>query len=280
MKKIIYTLLVALMAFSFMGCPTIEVMEPELPANASWYYIDIPADAKNVIFNDGTNQTADIKGIDVSSGSIYYAWNSALAKDNPDHSFVFEPTDKPEGKAGRVWCYSSVVPNCYWWDCASEADNATWPGKPMTENGKTVAVEYKSTMQIASITVTNVPAEYQSLEMYAIGDLVGGWTFESSNKGSMSGSTFTVTYSTPLTVTTTSTEQGKIMSLPFKVATDGWKNAITTEDAADGNVDISVLNGKKVAILGTANTTGNYSSEDEYKRVGCVWSIKILGDIE
>ena len=135
-------------------------------------------------------------------------------------------------------------------------------------------------MQIASITVTGLPTEYQSLTLYSRGDLVGDWEPKESNKGNISGDKLTITYATPLSVSATAFV-GDIPTKGFKIGTSDWKNAITNETAADANVSISVLSGKKVAIIGTVN---DQKCDDfataEYKRVGCNWSIQVLGDIE
>ena len=128
----------------------------EVLGQATWYYLDIPTDAQNVIFNSDGNQTIDIMGIDVSSGSIYYAWDSTGNRFESNTSFIYEPEDKPEGQPGRVWCYTnaSSTPNCYWW-CEVEGYNNKWPGKPMTKEGELPSEEY--TFTIKSIEVVDAP---------------------------------------------------------------------------------------------------------------------------
>ena len=129
----------------------------EVLGQATWYYLDIPKDAQNVIFNSDGNQTIDIMGIDVSSGSIYYAWDSTANRFESNTSLIYEPDNKPEGQPGRVWCYtnSTSVPNCHWWGCTSVSDDAQWPGKPMTKEGELPSEEY--TFTIKSIEVVDAP---------------------------------------------------------------------------------------------------------------------------
>lgn len=145
MKKIILSVLSVLMIFGLIGCSgdLHDYKDPEVFEGGTWYYYDVPTDAANVIFNvAGGNQSSDIKGIDVSGGSIYYAWDSTVGSDNPGNNLVFEPGDKPAGQAGRVWCYTNAAstPNCYWWGCADAENDAGWPGKPMTKNGEAPVV--------------------------------------------------------------------------------------------------------------------------------------------
>ena len=161
MKKIILSVLSVLMIFGLIGCSgdLHDYKDPEVFADGTWYYYDVPVDAANVIFNvAGGNQSSDITGINVSGGSIYYAWNSTVGSDNPGNNLVFEPGDKPASQAGRVWVYTnaSSAPNCYWWGCANEDDNAAWPGKPMTKDGEAPLVEYTFTLD--SIEIVGSPA--------------------------------------------------------------------------------------------------------------------------
>ena len=143
----------------------------EVLGQATWYYLDIPTDAQNVIFNAGENQTIDIMGIDVSSGSIYYAWDSTGNRFESNTSLIYEPDNKPEGQPGRVWCYTnaSSTPNCFWWGCDAEADNVEWPGKPMTKEGELPSEEY--TFTIKSIELVDA-SEIGSAGYYAFCE---GW---------------------------------------------------------------------------------------------------------
>ena len=160
MKKIILSVLSVLMIFSLIGCSgdLHDYKDPEMFTGGVWYYYDVPTDAVNVIFNLDGNQTSDIMGVDVSAGSIYYAWDYSLTKDDPGNNSVYEGDDKPASQAGRVWVYTNApsAPNCYWWGCADEGDNAAWPGKPMNKDGEAPAVEFSFT--VASIVVENAPA--------------------------------------------------------------------------------------------------------------------------
>lgn len=161
MKKIILSVLSVLMIFGLIGCNGAlhDYKDPEVFEGGTWYYYDVPTDAANVVFNvAGGNQSSDILGIDVSGGSIYYAWDSTVGKDNPGNNLVFEPGDKPAGQAGRVWCYTNAAsaPNCYWWGCADGANDAAWPGKPMTKNGEAPLVEYTFTLK--AIEIVGAPA--------------------------------------------------------------------------------------------------------------------------
>ena len=121
----------------------------EVLGGGTWYYLDIPKDAQNVIFNSDGNQTIDIMGIDVSSGSIYYAWDSTANRFESNTSVIYEPDNKPEGQPGRVWCYtnSTSVPYCHWWGCTSVSDDAQWPGKPMAKEGELPSEEYTFTLK-------------------------------------------------------------------------------------------------------------------------------------
>ena len=143
----------------------------EVLGQATWYYLDIPTDAQNVIFNAGENQTIDIMGIDVSSGSIYYAWDSTKNRFESNTSVIYEPDNKPEGQPGRVWCYtnSTLVPNCYWWGCTSVSDDAQWPGKTMVKEGELPSEEY--TFTIKSIELVDA-SEIGSAGYYAFCE---GW---------------------------------------------------------------------------------------------------------
>ena len=140
----------------------------EVLGGGTWYYLDIPKDAQNVIFNSDGNQTIDIMGIDVSSGSIYYAWDSTGNRFESNTSLIYEPDNKPEGQPGRVWCYTnaSSTPNCFWWGCAAEAE---WPGKPMTKEGELPSEEY--TFTIKSIELVDA-SEIGSAGYYAFCE---GW---------------------------------------------------------------------------------------------------------
>ena len=292
MKKIILSVLSVLMIFSLIGCSgVLHDEKPFVPEKVTieggnWFYFDITVWGDN----DGNSAQLIINGDDVQSpdtklpafeaktgAALYFTMKKSDLKLNVSYQDD-EPAYTPVPGTVRIYVYTDIsAPNAYYWD--GNFAGPAWPGFAMNKDGAAPVKNYDATMQIASITVTGLPTEYQSLEFYAIGDLVGGWEFKESNKGTVVGDKFTVTYSTPLSVTATGPE-GSIPTKPFKVATNGWKNAITTDTAADGNVDISVLNGKKVAILGTVNGAGNFASEDEYKRAGCVWSIQVLGNIE
>ena len=140
----------------------------EVLGQATWYYLDIPTDAQNVIFNAGENQTIDIMGIDVSSGSIYYAWDSTGNRFESNTSLIYEPDNKPEGQPGRVWCYTNASsrPNCFWWGSVVAT---AWPGKPMAKEGEEPVVLSKVT--ISKIEVTGLPVELADAELYLAGTL-------------------------------------------------------------------------------------------------------------
>ena len=147
MKKIILTALTVLMMFGLIGCSgdLHDFVDPP-SIKGDWYYIDIPTDQKNIIFNCGmdTVQTDDIKNIDVSTGSVYYIFDVTLDKGAPGQCKVSDRTDNPESKAGRVWVYSNVSSSdkyskiyCHNWGGANESK---WPGDLATKQGETPVV--------------------------------------------------------------------------------------------------------------------------------------------
>ena len=300
MKKLLSVFAAAAMLFGFASCSgDLHDKEVVLPVpvtieDASWYYYDITVygdntSTGNFILNGSAGQSLDtvMPSFEAKKGGVFYftADKTKLADGKYELLTSYQednPAYTPVPGIVRFYIYtneSACKFYCFGND-ESFAGSSAWPGLAMVKDGEVAVENYDATMQIASITVTGIPAEYQSLTLYSVGDLVGGWSFVDSNKAVISGDKLAITYATPLTVTAT----GPVESIPskdFKIATDGWKNAITNETAADANVSISVLNGKKVAIIGTVN---DQKCDDfataEYKRVGCNWSIQVLGDIE
>ena len=295
MKKLLSVFAAAAMLFGFASCSgDLHDKEVVLPVpvtieDASWYYYDITVygdntSTGNFILNGSAGQQSSdtaMPSFEAKKGGVFYftADKTKLAdgkyelltsyqEDNPAYTPV-------PGKV-RFYIYTNET-GCNFYCFGNDesfAGSASWPGLAMVKDGEVAVENYDATMQIASITVTGIPAEYQSLTLYSVGDLVGGWSFAESNKGNISGDKLTITYATPLTVTAT----GPVESIPskdFKISTDGWAKQISNSTTG-GNVSISVLNGKKVDVIGVVNA--NKSSDGQ--QIGCDWSIRVLGDIE
>lgn len=297
MKKLLTSIIAATaLLFGFVSCSgdlhDLEEPkhEPVTIADASWYYYDITVygdntSTGNFILNGSAGQSTDtaMPSFEAKKGGVFY-FTANTANKNADKKYELltsyqedNPVFTPVPGKVRFYIYTNESAcnfYCFGNDDSFESMDGSWPGFAMVKDGEVAVENYDATMQIASITVTGIPAEYQSLTLYSVGDLVGGWSFAESNKSVISGDKLTITYATPLTVTAT----GPVESIPskgFKIATSDWKKQISNS-IAGGNVDISVLNGKKVDLIGVVNA--NKSSDGQ--QIGCDWSIRVLGDIE
>jgi hypothetical protein len=116
MKKIILSVLSVLMIFGLIGCSGDLHDVVRIDPNAmegNWFYTVVDVSAAtgpiSIIFSDGTNQTNDITGVDVSSGSVAYIWSNT-SKD----AEVNTRTDCPDKSAlagdGEivVYCFSNA----------------------------------------------------------------------------------------------------------------------------------------------------------------------------
>ena len=253
-----------------LGCPTLYAKWEE----GTWYYFDIPTDATNVIFNaaissiSDESQTSDITGIDVSSGSIYYAWDTNYNKNNDKNNFIYEPDNKPEGQPGRVWCYTnaSSIPNCFWWGSVVATP---WPGKPMTKEGEEPVVLQKVT--ISKIEVTGLPAELADAVLYLAGTLQpssDSWTEPGTNADLLA----TITDNGDGTCTLTFDVNAEFDEGPyqFKFAAAGWsKPEICGFDELNNVVDAAVT-----LKAGDTVVKGVFDNEAGDKCYRCTWSVE------
>ena len=145
MKKIIFGLLVAFVALSFMGCPTLHD-DLELPSG-DWFYIDVAVSgsAGGFLFvnSSGSPQTGDAPKEIVSSlkaGEKVYIGVDNLVMSvtdlRPDESSL------PALDAGkcRVFCFNSANLNVMWaWNgitpAGSDVPGFAWGSAP--SNGMT-----------------------------------------------------------------------------------------------------------------------------------------------
>ena len=142
MKKILSFLAAGALALGLIGCSGDLHDDVKIDPNAmqgNWFYtvLDV-TDIKNsltIIFNDGTNQTVDLKGIDPASGSVAYVWAS---KSNKDPATISTRTDCPDKsslggeKKLVVYCFSNAAKVNIWaWEDAVNITGGTWPGLAM-----------------------------------------------------------------------------------------------------------------------------------------------------
>lgn len=298
MKKILSFLTAGLLALTMFSCSTdlhdVQPIkhEPVTIAGAKWYYYDLTVfgdnagKAKFIVNNNGKDvQTVDTTLGDFSAkngGALYYtvdataatktlACNISYQNDNPSYTAV--------PGVLRIYVYSNITePTLHIWDNDDAFKGTSWPGYSFTENGKTAVATYDAKCQLVKVTVTNIPAAFEGADMYLVGAFNGwGDGFKDANKATVTSSKISLSYSTPVEISAKAVEVGKVGTSDLKFATNDWKKAITTPTAANGNFSMSVLNGKKIALVGVCNTE---FADGEYKRAGCDWSIQVIGDIE
>ncbi len=277
MKKIILSVLSVLMIFGLIGCSGDLHDVVRIDPNAmegNWYYTVIDVSSVpgtiDIIFSDGTNQTDDIKGVDVSSGSVAYIWSNTSKS-----AEVSTRTDCPDKSAlagaGEivVYCFSNAPKVNLWaWDSADTENNLTggvWPGAQMDSD--TAAALPVAT--ISKIEVTGLPADLATAELYLAGTINpnGGWaepgtkpellaTIEDAGDG-----TCTLTFDLNHTF--------DVGGYEFKFAAAGW----STPEVCGFNSDTNeAVNASVTLVAGNTVIKGVYDNVGDDSKYRCTWS--------
>ena len=273
MKKIILSVLSVLMIFGLVGCSGDLHDDVYVDPNAmegNWFYTVIDVSAAegtiNLIFNDGTNQTEDIKGVDVSGGSVAYIWAAKSGKSPAEVSTRTDCPDKSDlGGAGKlvVYCFSNAAKVNIWaWDDANNYSGGAWPGLEM-ESDTAAALPVAT---ISKIEVTGLPDELVGSELYLAGTINpnGGWAEPGTNEDLLAtivdagDGTCTLTFDLNHTF-----DEG---AYEFKFAATGWSKPEVC--SATGNATVTLAVGNTV-VKGTYVST---DAKDDGNVYVCTWS--------
>ena len=275
MKKIILSVLSVLMIFSLVGCSGDLHDDVYVDPNAmegNWFYTVIDVSAAegtiNLIFNDGSNQTEDIKGVDISGGSVAYIW---AAKSGKSPAEVSTRTDCPDksalGGAGKlvVYCFSNAAKVNIWaWDDANNYSGGAWPGLEMES-------DTAATLPIASIEkieVTGLPNDLVGAELYLAGSLQpeGTWTTPGENASLLA--TITDNGDGTCTLTYNVNADFDAGSYGFKFAAAGW----TTPEVCGFDDENAAVDASVTLVAGNTVVKGVFDNVGDDSKYRCTWS--------
>lgn len=277
MKKIILSVLSVLVIFGLIGCSGDLHDVVRIDPNAmegNWFYtvIDVSSieGTIDIIFSDGANQTDDIKGVDISGGSIAYIWSN-ISKSAEVNTRTDCPDKSALAGAGEivVYCFSNAPKVNLWaWDSADTENNLTggsWPGYEMES-------DTAATLPIASIErieVTGLPDDLVGAELYLTGTLQpeGSWTIPGENVSLLA--TITDNDDGTCTLTYNVNADFDADGYQFKFAAAGWLTPEVCGYNADGaaNAEVTLVAGNTV-IKGVYNPEKG-CADDKYL---CDWS--------
>lgn len=274
MKKIILSVLSVLMIFGLIGCSGDLHDVVRIDPNAmegNWYYTVVDVSAAtgpiSMIFSDGTNQTNDITGVDVSSGSVAYIWSNT-SKDAEVSTRTDCPDKSSLGGAGKVvvYCFSNAPKVNLWaWEGDTNFVGGVWPGVQMDSD--TAAALPVAT--ISKIEVTGLPDALVGSELYLAGTIQpeGSWSTPGDNESLKA--TITDNEDGTCTLTINLNHTYDVGGYQFKFAAGGW----TTPEVCGYNAD-GAANAEVTLVAGNTVIKGVYNSEkgcadDKYL---CDWS--------
>ena len=278
MKKIILSVLSVLMIFGLIGCSGDLHDVVRIDPNAmegNWYYTVVDVSEAtgpiSMIFSDGTNQTNDITGVDVSSGSVAYIWSNT-SKDAEVSTRTDCPDKSSLGGAGKVvvYCFSNAPKVNLWaWEGDTNFVGGVWPGVQMDSD--TAAALPVAT--ISKIEVTGLPADLADAELYLAGTINpnGGWaepgtkpellaTIEDAGDG-----TCTLTFDLNHTF--------DVGGYEFKFASAGWAKPEVC--GAEGNAKVTLAAGNTIikgVYVSSNEVTGQGEAKDNGMQYICNWS--------
>lgn len=274
MKKIILSVLSVLMIFGLIGCSGDLHDVVRIDPNAmkgNWYYTVVDVSAAtgpiSMIFSDGTNQTSDITGVDVSSGSVAYIWSNT-SKDAEVSTRTDCPDKSSLGGAGKVvvYCFSNAPKVNLWaWEGDTNFVGGVWPGVQMDSD--TAAALPVAT--ISKIEVTGLPDTLVGTELYLAGTLQteGSWTTPGDNASLLA--TITDNSDGTCTLSFDLNHTFDAGGYQFKFAAAGWSTPEVCGYNADGaaNAEVTLVAGNTV-IKGVYNPEKG-CADDKYL---CDWS--------
>ena len=275
MKKLLSVFAAVAMLFGFASCSGDLHDDVKIDPNAmkgNWFYtvLDVTSitESLSIIFNDGTNQTVDITGIDPASGSVAYVWG---AKTKADPATISTRTDCPDksslGGAGKlvVYCFSNAAKVNIWaWEGDVNITGGSWPGLAMDS-------DTAATLPIASIKkieVTGLPNDLVGKELYLAGTLQPSGTWSEPGTDPSLLATITDNGDGTCTLTfdvNTDFDEG---GYEFKFAAAGWATPEVcgfneTNEATDAGVTLKSGN---TVVKGVYDNVGD---DDKYR---CTWS--------
>lgn len=274
MKKIILSVLSVLMIFGLIGCSGDLHDVVRIDPNAmegNWYYTVVDVSAAtgpiSMIFSDGTNQTSDITGVDVSSGSVAYIWSNT-SKDAEVSTRTDCPDKSSLGGAGKVvvYCFSNAPKVNLWaWEGDTIFVGGVWPGVQM-DSDTAAALPIAS---IERIEVTGLPDTLVDAELYLAGTLQteGSWTTPGENASLLA--TITNNGDGTCTLTYNVNADFDAGGYQFKFAAAGWSTPEVCGYNAEGaaNAEVTLVAGNTV-IKGVYNSEKG-CADDKYL---CDWS--------
>lgn len=274
MKKIILSVLSVLMIFGLIGCSGDLHDVVRIDPNAmkgNWYYTVVDVSAAtgpiSMIFNDGTNQTSDITGVDVSSGSVAYIWSNT-SKDAEVSTRTDCPDKSSLGGAGKVvvYCFSNAPKVNLWaWEGDTNFVGGVWPGVQMDSD--TAAALPVAT--ISKIEVTGLPDALVGSELYLAGTIQPERSWSTPGENESLKATITDNEDGTCTLTINLNHTYDVGGYQFKFAAGGWATPEVCGYNAEGaaNAEVTLVAGNTV-IKGVYNSEKG-CADDKYL---CDWS--------
>ena len=283
MKKLLSVFAAVAMLFGFASCSGDLHDDVKIDPNAmkgNWFYtvLDVTSitESVSIIFNDGTNQTEDITGIDPASGSVAYVWGSKTKKDPATISTRTDCPDKSSlGGAGKlvVYCFSNAAKVNIW---AWEGDNnnitgGSWPGLAMETDAVIPMVDV--VIEGATVTANGLPEALNGTTLYFTGGF-NGWA-NPGDAGTVEGVVTDGSISITLPKLETQVESGAAQEITVegKFGGAGWASGVGGEYAEGAfgwdvsNISLAITPTKK-AIVGT------YVDKPADGKYVCTWVVE------
>ena len=274
MKKIILSVLSVLMIFGLIGCSGDLHDVVRIDPNAmegNWYYTVVDVSEAtgpiSMIFSDGTNQTSDITGVDVSSGSVAYIWSNT-SKDAEVSTRTDCPDKSSLGGAGKVvvYCFSNAPKVNLWaWEGDTNFVGGVWPGVQMDSD--TAAALPVAT--ISKIEVTGLPDALVGSELYLAGTINpnGGWAEPGTNEDLLA--TIVDAGDGTCTLTFDLNHTFDVGGYEFKFAAAGWSTPEVCGFESDTN---KAVNASVTLVAGNTVIKGVYDNVGDDSKYRCTWS--------
>ena len=265
MKKLLSVFAAVAMLFGFASCSGDLHDDVKIDPNAmkgNWFYtvLDVTSitESLSIIFNDGTNQTVDITGIDPASGSVAYVWG---AKTKADPATISTRTDCPDksslGGAGKlvVYCFSNAAKVNIWaWEGDVNITGGSWPGQAMETDAVIPMVDV--VIEGATVTANGLPEVLNGTTLYFTGAF-NNWA-NPGDEGTVEGVVTDGSISITLPKLETQVESGAAQEIIVegKFGGTGWKPGVGGEYAEGAfgwdvtNIKLAITPTKK-AIVGT-----------------------------
>lgn len=281
MKKLLSVFAAVAMLFGFVSCSGDLHDDVKIDPNAmkgNWFYtvLDVKSITKSlsIIFNDGTNQTVDIKDIDPASGSVAYVWAS---KSKNDPATISTRTDCPDksslGGAEKlvVYCFSDAAKVNIWaWEDANNITGGTWPGLAMETDAVIPMVDV--VIEGATVTANELPEALNGKTLYFTGAF-NKWT-EPGAEGTIEGTVTdgSITITLPKLEGQVQSGAAEEITVEGKFASTGWsvpEIAGSVNEKGDGieNVKVTITPSKKTIV-------GTYSASTLDNKYECTWEVQ------